>query len=151
LRDPNTTVRTLFSLSVSFHSPSTKRNPPCLQVAFKSLITLHTIMRSGSLEPVYSYLSTSSLALTLSSHEAPNISAYGHYLSARIKSYTNLKRDVIRDKSDRRNKDRLRKLGVEQGLLRETREVQRMIAACVESKVSTHSHSSCISRKGMKY
>lgn len=102
-------------------------------------------MRSGSLTPVYSYLSTSSLALTLSSHEAPNISAYGHYLSARIKSYTNLKRDVIRDKSDRRNKDRLRKLGVEQGLLRETREVQRMIAACVESKVSY-----TFSKKGRK-
>lgn len=96
-------------------------------------------MRSGSLEPVYSYLSTSSLALTLASHEAPNISAYGHYLAARIKSYSNLKRDVIRDKSDRRaTKDRLRKLKVEQGLLRETREIQRMIAACVESKVSLH-------------
>ncbi|GAA5913280.1 hypothetical protein JCM5296_007343 [Sporobolomyces johnsonii] len=110
LRDPNTTV------------------------VFKALITLHTIMRSGALDPVYSYLSSSSLALTLSSHEAPNISAYGHYLAARIKSYGNLKHDVIRDKSDRRATNRLRHLAVEQGLLRETREIQRMIAALVESK-----------------
>lgn len=94
-------------------------------------------MRSGALEPVYSYLSASSISLTLASHEAPNIAAYGRFLAARIKSYSNLKRDVIRDKSDRRAKDRLRKLKVEQGLLRETREIQRMIAACVESKASS--------------
>ncbi|GAA6017185.1 hypothetical protein JCM11491_001846 [Sporobolomyces phaffii] len=110
---------------------------PNTTVAFKSLITLHTVMRSGALEPVYSYLATSSVALALASHEAPNIAAYGRYLGARIKSYSNLKRDVIRDKSDRRAKDRLRKLKVEQGLLRETREIQRMIAACVESKFYT--------------
>ncbi|GAA5952915.1 hypothetical protein JCM3765_003005 [Sporobolomyces pararoseus] len=116
---------------------SLRLRDPNTTVAFKALITLHTIMRSGALEPVYSYLSTSSISMTLSSHEAPNISAYGHYLSARIKSYSNLKRDVIRDKSDRRAKDRLRKLKVEQGLLRETREIQRMIAACVESKFYT--------------
>ncbi|GAA6002979.1 hypothetical protein JCM10207_001927 [Rhodosporidiobolus poonsookiae] len=103
-------------------------------VVFKSLIVLHTIMRSGALEPVFSYLSSSSTGLSLSSHEAANISAYGHYLAARIKSYGNLKRDVIRDKSDRRAANRLRSLSVEQGLLRETREIQRMIAALVEAK-----------------
>jgi hypothetical protein len=105
------------------------------QVVFKSLIVLHQLLRAGSLEPTYSYLASSSLSLTLSSHEAPNISAYGHYLAARIKSYANIKRDVIRDKSDRRATSRLRNLAVEGGLLRETREVQRMIAALVESKV----------------
>ncbi|GAA5935077.1 uncharacterized protein JCM15063_003143 [Sporobolomyces koalae] len=119
------------TLSLRIRDPNTT-------VAFKSLITLHTIMRSGSLEPVYSYLANSSLASTLASHEAPNIQAYGKYLAARIRSYQNLNRDVIRDKTDRRTtKDRLRKLHVEQGLLRETREIQRMIAACVESKFFT--------------
>lgn len=103
-------------------------------MVFKSLIVLHTLMRSGSLDPTFSYLSTS--ALSLSNHDAPNIAAYASYLAARIKSYANLKRDVIRDKSDRRAASRLRTLGVEQGLLREVREVQRMIASLVESKVS---------------
>lgn len=143
MKDPNTTVRPLGIVSAA--QPLRLSNPQLsdplliilssLQVVFKSLIVLHTMLRAGSLEQTYSYLASSSLSLTLSSHDAPNISAYGHYLAARIKSYTNLKRDVIRDKSDRRAGNRLRNLPVEQGLLRETREVQRMIAALVESKV----------------
>ncbi|GAA5971033.1 hypothetical protein JCM11641_004121 [Rhodosporidiobolus odoratus] len=107
---------------------------PNSTVVFKSLITLHTVMRSGSLDPVFTYLSSSSSALSLSGHAGGNIAAYGHYLAARIKSYGNLKRDVVRDKSDRRAANRLRSLGVEQGLLRETREIQRMIATLVEAK-----------------
>ncbi|KAM0748804.1 ANTH-domain-containing protein [Meredithblackwellia eburnea MCA 4105] len=106
-------------------------------VVFKSLIVLHTLLRSGSLEPTFTYLSSSSTSLSLSpsSHDSPNIAAYASYLAARIKSYGNIKRDVIRDKSDRRNSaNRLRSLGVEQGLLREVREVQRMIASLVEAK-----------------
>jgi hypothetical protein len=91
-------------------------------------------MRSGSLEAVFSYLTSSAIAPTLAQHESANISAYGAYLATRIKAYANLKRDVIRDKSDRRATNRLRKLTVEQGLLRETREIQRMIAALVETK-----------------
>lgn len=105
------------------------------QVEFKALIVLHTIMRSGHLEAVFSYLSTSSTSLSLSSPEAANVAAYGQYLACRIKSYGNLKRDVVRDKSDRRAANRLKTLTVEQGLLRETREIQRMIAALVEAKV----------------
>ncbi|BGP16933.1 hypothetical protein JCM10213_007379 [Rhodosporidiobolus nylandii] len=110
---------------------------PNSTVVFKSLITLHTIMRSGSLDAVFSYLSSSSLSLSLSGHEGAHISAYGYYLAARIKGYGNLKRDVIRDKSDRRAANRLRNLKVEQGLLRETREIQRMIAALVQAQFYT--------------
>lgn len=107
------------------------------QVVFKSLIVVHSLLRSGSLDPTFTFLSQSSLAVQLASaSDAPNLSAYGHYLSARLKAYANLRRDVIRDKSDRRAAGRLRNLGVESGLLREVREVQRMIAALVESKVS---------------
>lgn len=104
------------------------------QVVFKSHLVLHTIMRAGSLEAVFSYLASSSISTILAHHESANISAYGAYLATRIKAYANLKRDVIRDKSDRRAANRLRKLSVEQGLLRETREIQRMIAALVETK-----------------
>lgn len=111
--------------------------PRVPQVVFKSLITLHTLMRSGSIDTVFPYLASSSISLTLSSQEAPNLSAYGRYLGIRIKAYGNLKRDVVRDKSDRRAANRLRKLTVEQGLLRETREIQRLIAALVESKFYT--------------
>jgi hypothetical protein len=127
------------TLSPFYHHVPLANLSPLLpkQVVFKSLIVLHQILRAGSLEPTFSYLASSSLSLTLSAHEAPNISAYGHYLAARIKSYSNIKRDVIRDKSDRRAASRLRGLKVEGGLLRETREVQRMIAALVESKVCT--------------
>ena len=92
-------------------------------------------MRSGSLDPTFSYLASSASNLALASHDAPNIAAYASYLAARIKSYANLKRDIIRDKSDRRAQSRLRGLGVEQGLLREVRETQRMIASLGESKV----------------
>lgn len=113
-------------------SPLTKLHPQ----VFKSLIVLHTLLRAGSLDATFSYLASSSISLSLSSHEAPNIAAYAAYLAARIKSYGNLKRDVIRDKSDRRAAGRLRALGVEGGLLREVREVQRMISTLVESKVS---------------
>lgn len=139
LRDSNTTVSSTHpgDLTTQSSTPAHRVSlSPSIQVVFKSLIVLHQLLRAGSLEPTFSYLASSSLSTSLSAHDAPNIAAYGHYLAARIKSYSNLKRDVIRDKSDRRAKDRLRKLGVEQGLLRETREVQRMIAALVESKAS---------------
>lgn len=108
------------------------------QVIFKSLLVLHTLLRSGSLEPTYSYLSASSISLSLSSSDTPNLAAYASYLGARIKSYGNLKRDVIRDKSDKRAVNRLRGLSVDKGLLREVREVQRMIASLVEAKVSAN-------------
>lgn len=101
------------------------------------MIVLHTLLRSGSLDATFSYLASSSLSLSLSSHEAPNIAAYAAYIAARIKSYGSLKRDVIRDKSDRRAAGRLRALGVDGGLLREVREVQRMISTLVEAKVSS--------------
>ncbi|SCZ89693.1 BZ3500_MvSof-1268-A1-R1_Chr9g10560 [Microbotryum saponariae] len=113
---------------------STRLRDSNTTVAFKALLVLHQMLRSGALEPTFSYLASSSVTSQLSSHEAPNISAYGQYLACRIKSYANLKRDVIRDKADRRSMSRLRTLTVEGGLLRETREVQRMIATLVESK-----------------
>lgn len=104
---------------------------------FKSLIVVHSLLRSGSLETTFDFLSSSSIAVQLATaSDAPNLSAYGRYLAARLKAYSNLKRDVIRDKSDRRAAGRLRSLEVDKGLLREVREVQRMIAALVESKVS---------------
>ncbi|BGP56032.1 hypothetical protein JCM8202v2_003639 [Rhodotorula sphaerocarpa] len=113
---------------------SARMRDPTQTVVFKSLIVLHTVMRSGQLDAVFSYLSNSSTSLSLSSPEGANVAAYGQYLGCRIKSYGNLKRDVVRDKSDRRATNRLKTLTVEQGLLRETREIQRMIAALVEAK-----------------
>ncbi|TNY20689.1 ENTH domain-containing protein [Rhodotorula diobovata] len=113
---------------------ASRMRDPNTTVVFKSLIVLHTLMRSGSIDSVFPYLASSSVSLSLSSSEASNVAAYGQYLAARIKAYGNLKRDAIRDKSDRRNANRMRKLSVEQGLLRETREIQRMIAALVDAK-----------------
>ncbi|GAA5931340.1 hypothetical protein JCM3775_004998 [Rhodotorula graminis] len=113
---------------------ASRMRDPNTTVVFKSLIVLHTLMRSGSIDSVFPYLASSSVSLSLSSSEAANVAAYGQYLAVRIKAFGTLKRDAIRDKSDRRNAARMRKLSVEQGLLRETREVQRMIAALVEAK-----------------
>ncbi|GAA5854875.1 hypothetical protein JCM9279_005547 [Rhodotorula babjevae] len=113
---------------------ASRMRDPNTTVVFKSLIVLHTLMRSGSIDSVFPYLASSSVSLSLSSAEAANVAAYGQYLAVRIKAFGTLKRDAIRDKSDRRNASRMRKLSVEQGLLRETREVQRMIAALVEAK-----------------
>ncbi|KAK4051349.1 hypothetical protein OIV83_002833 [Microbotryomycetes sp. JL201] len=113
---------------------STRLRDTNTTVVFKALIVCHQILRAGSLENTFSYLASSSLPQQLMQQDAPNLHAYGMYLAARIKSYNNIKRDVIRDKSDRRASSRLRNLSVEKGLLRETREVQRMIAALVESK-----------------
>lgn len=137
MRDPSQTVRSPLLSPGPIRVLTTENRPRHRpQVVFKSLIVLHTIMRSGQLDAVFSYLSTSSTSLSLSSPEAANVAAYGQYLACRIKSYGNLKRDVVRDKSDRRAANRLKTLTVEQGLLRETREIQRMIAALVEAKVS---------------
>lgn len=95
------------------------------------------MLRSGSLESTFSYLTSSSLSLSLSSSETPNLSAYAAYLSIRIRAYGTLQRDIIRDKSDRRpGGNRLRKLGVEEGLLREVRECQRCISGVVDCKVN---------------
>ncbi|KAI5480186.1 ENTH domain containing protein [Pseudohyphozyma bogoriensis] len=102
-------------------------------VCLKALIVTHLIMRGGSLEPTFGILVASN-PLTNGIYATPNSAAYAAYLIARTKSYGNLKRDVIRDNSDRRAANRLRSLGVEQGLLRETRETQRMIAGLVEAK-----------------
>lgn len=111
-------------------------------VILKSLLLLHVLLRSGSLTPTFTYLSASSLSLSLSSTETPNLAAYAAYLAARIRAWGTLKRDVIRDATERerRVQGRLRNLKVEEGLLRETREVQRMIAAAVEAKVSLPPH-----------
>lgn len=109
---------------------------PCVQVAFKALIVLHALMRSGEADMTFTTLTTASLPFGAGNYgRSAHVRAYALYLDQRLKSYATVNRDVVRDKQDKRaNAHRLRSLSVDKGLLRETREVQRIIAKLVEAK-----------------
>ncbi|KAF7369727.1 ENTH domain-containing protein [Mycena venus] len=134
------------ALSSRFYDPNAT-------VVFKALIVLHTMIRNGNREGV---LRSGSETLQLShvstrnyDHTSPaHLQNYAAYLDSRIQVYRNLEHDVIRMQSDaratlamnnmsplRRGETRvgrkLRSMTVEEGLLRETRAVQRMVDALV--------------------
>lgn len=77
-------------------------------------------------------------------YDAPKtISVYAHYLDERIRAYREIKRDVIRSSDSARARhngadgsNRLRRLTVEKGLLREVAATQKVCAALLECSVS---------------
>lgn len=190
--------------------PGTERHRECsvcaspplvipLQVVFKALIVLHTIIRNGATDNVLQYLSSSDVLklrnvssgnwegeriatpdhnrssshVRGSGYNAPqNLQNYSKYLDTRIRAYRELKHDAIRVQSEtnrdlrnsqaieeeldhgprKRSKNtpapsstlqrskttagrKLRVMTVEKGLLRETKVVQKMVDALVETRV----------------
>ncbi|KAE9579984.1 hypothetical protein CGMCC3_g4016 [Colletotrichum fructicola] len=104
-------------------------------VVFKSLITVHLMIREGSPDVTLSFLARHPNTLAISSFtdaqtQGRNIRHYASYLSSRAKAFRETKCDWVRTKESR-----LEKLTVEKGLLRETEILQTQITALLKCDV----------------
>ncbi|KAL2130266.1 hypothetical protein VTI74DRAFT_6683 [Chaetomium olivicolor] len=104
-------------------------------VVFKSLITVHLMIREGSPDVTLAYLARhrNMLAVSMFSDaqtQGRNIRHYSNYLSERARAYRETKIDWVRAKEPR-----LEKLTVEKGLLRETEIVQHQLNALLKCDV----------------
>ncbi|EFX00975.1 enth domain containing protein [Grosmannia clavigera kw1407] len=99
---------------------------------FKSLITIHLMIREGSPDITLAYLSTNRgllvpSAITDGQVQGRNIRHYSTYLNERAKAYRDTKVDWVRAKESI-----LEKLTVDKGLLRETEAVQNQLTALLK-------------------
>ncbi|KAG9245878.1 ANTH domain-containing protein [Calycina marina] len=117
-------------------------------VVFKSLITVHLMIREGSPDVTLAYLAKHRSMLAISSFsdgnfmeamltevgkvqtQGRNIRHYTNYLSERARAYRETKCDYVRGADNR-----LEKMTVEKGLLRETETVQHQIAALLKCDI----------------
>ncbi|KAK4128628.1 ANTH-domain-containing protein [Parathielavia appendiculata] len=104
-------------------------------IVFKSLITVHLMIREGSPDVTLAYLAKhrNMLAVSVFSDaqtQGRNIRHYSAYLSERARAYRETKIDWVRYKEPR-----LEKLSVEKGLLRETEVVQHQLTALLKCDV----------------
>ncbi|KAK6615692.1 ANTH domain-containing protein [Botrytis cinerea] len=117
-------------------------------VVFKSLITVHLMIREGSPDATLAYLARHRNMLAISSFtdgnlieavltehgkvqtQGRNIRHYANYLTERARSFRDTKCDFVRGAEGR-----LEKLSVEKGLLRETESVQHQITALLKCDV----------------
>ncbi|KAF6843575.1 ANTH domain-containing protein [Colletotrichum musicola] len=104
-------------------------------VVFKSLITVHLMIREGSPDVTLAFLARHPNTLAISNFtdaqtQGRNIRHYANYLSARAKAFRETKCDWVRTKESR-----LEKLTVEKGLLRETEILQTQITALLKCDV----------------
>lgn len=104
-------------------------------VVFKSLITVHLMIREGSPDVTLGYLARhrNMLAVSMFSDaqtQGRNIRHYSNYLSERARAFRETKIDWVRGKETR-----LEKLSVEKGLLRETEVVQHQLTALLKCDV----------------
>ncbi|KAJ4015403.1 hypothetical protein NW752_006867 [Fusarium irregulare] len=104
-------------------------------IVFKSLITVHLMIREGSPDVTLAFLSTHRNVLAISSFtdaqiQGRNIRHYAQYLAERARAYEKTKTDWVRA-----SESRLEKLSVEKGLLRETEIVQHQLEALLKCDV----------------
>ncbi|GKT92024.1 ANTH domain-containing protein [Colletotrichum tofieldiae] len=102
-------------------------------VVFKSLITVHLMIREGSPmshSPFCRGTRTRLPSAVLQMTQGRNIRHYANYLSARAKAYRETKCDWVRTKESR-----LEQLSVDKGLLRETEILQSQITALLKCDV----------------
>ncbi|KAG7108563.1 ENTH domain-containing protein C19F8.03c like [Verticillium longisporum] len=104
-------------------------------VVFKSLITIHLMIREGSPDATLAYLSEhrnllSITTITDAQTQGRNIRAYANYLQERAKAYRDTKCDWVRVKETR-----LEKMTVDKGLLRETESLQRQVSALLKCDI----------------
>ncbi|RDL33569.1 GAT-like protein [Venustampulla echinocandica] len=117
-------------------------------VVFKSLVTVHLMIREGSPDVTLAYLSRHRNMLAISSFsdgnfietvltehgkvqtQGRNIRHYTNYLAERARAYKDTKCDYVRG-AERR----LEKMSVEKGLLRETEIVQQQIRSLLKCDV----------------
>ncbi|PWZ02124.1 ANTH-domain-containing protein [Testicularia cyperi] len=119
-----------------------------VHVVFKSLVILHTMIRNGEVDNVLGHLASDSGNIRLrnlassswSGANAPQtLSVYAQYLDERVRAYRDLKHDVIRSSDRSRahangasNSNRLRRLTVEKGLLREVSTTQKVASVLMQ-------------------
>ncbi|KAJ9098130.1 hypothetical protein QFC21_004459 [Naganishia friedmannii] len=129
-------------------------------VVFKALIVLHSMIRSGATDNVLSFLGQQDIlrlknvvGQSWDGYAPPqNLGFYAQYLDSRIRGYRELKHDPIRVQSENNRSSRvegpssgrydgassrarkLKSLTVDKGLLREVKEVQKMVNAVVLCK-----------------
>ncbi|KAI6246756.1 hypothetical protein HI914_04751 [Erysiphe necator] len=104
-------------------------------IVFKSLITIHTMIREGAPDVTLSYLARNRSMLAISNFsdvqtQGRNIRHYANYLVERAAAFRETKCDFVGGA-----KCRLDKLTVEKGLLRETEIVQHQINALLKCDV----------------
>ncbi|KAH9219163.1 ANTH domain-containing protein [Leptodontidium sp. 2 PMI_412] len=104
-------------------------------VVFKSLITVHLMIREGSPDVTLGYLARHRNMLAISSFsdvqtQGRNIRHYTNYLSERARAFRETKTDFVRGAENR-----LEKMTVDKGLLRETETVQHQITALLKCDV----------------
>ncbi|WFD04660.1 hypothetical protein MOBT1_003374 [Malassezia obtusa] len=129
------------SLSYRLQDPnSTVRDPAHRQVVFKTLIVVHTLMRSDASVTVLSYLAGDPSALRLKRVAmgglleytySRTLTRYATYLEYRITTFKELGYDLVQA-SKRDRFARLRKMSVSKGLLREIAMLQRLMNALLE-------------------
>ncbi|CZT09619.1 related to YAP1802-Yeast Adaptor Protein, member of AP180 protein family [Rhynchosporium graminicola] len=104
-------------------------------VVFKSLITVHLMIREGSPDVTLGYLARHRNMLAISSFsdvqtQGRNIRHYTNYLSERARAFRETKTDFVRGAENR-----LEKMTVDKGLLRETETVQHQITSLLKCDV----------------
>ncbi|KAL2178804.1 ANTH domain-containing protein [Thermothelomyces heterothallicus CBS 202.75] len=104
-------------------------------IVFKSLITVHLMIREGSPDVTLAYLAKHKNMLAVSvfsdaQTQGRNIRHYSNYLTERARAYRETKIDWVRYKEPR-----LEKLSVEKGLLRETEAIQYQLTALLKCDV----------------
>ncbi|KAN0064562.1 hypothetical protein ACQY0O_002190 [Thecaphora frezii] len=110
---------------------------------FKCLIIIHTMARNGEVDNVLSHLSSESANLRLRHVSGgydygASLTPYAQYLDERLRAYRELRHDVIRSSEHLRaqlnnsNSNRLRRLTVEKGLLREVSITQKVANALLQ-------------------
>ncbi|WFC97222.1 hypothetical protein MBRA1_003888 [Malassezia brasiliensis] len=120
-----------------FRALSYRLQDPNSTVAFKTLLVVHTLIRSGASVVVLSYLAGDPSALRLQRvatgglHESTyssTLTRYATYLEQRITAFKELGYDLVQA-SKRDRFARLRKISVSKGLLREIAVLQRLTDA----------------------
>ncbi|CAI7588289.1 hypothetical protein PCG10_009861 [Penicillium crustosum] len=106
-------------------------------IVFKALIVLHLMIREGQLDAALGYLSDNPKKIAPSNFseaqsQGHNIRRYAEYLIARAKAFEACKTDHVRS-----GPGRLKRIGVEKGLLRETEIVQKQIRVLLRCDLLT--------------
>ncbi|EST08493.1 protein of unknown function DUF1720 [Kalmanozyma brasiliensis GHG001] len=143
-----TTFATDGSLQDVCRALGNRLREPNATVVLKSLVILHTMIRNGEVDNVLRHLSSDVGNIRLrnvasgswSGYSAPQtLSVYAQYLDERVRAYRDLKHDVIRSSDRSRahsngasNSNRLRKLSVDKGLLREVSSTQKVASVLMQ-------------------
>ncbi|PKI82285.1 hypothetical protein MVES1_003295 [Malassezia vespertilionis] len=133
------------ALQSVFRSLSYRLQDPSSTVVFKTLIVVHSLLRSKNSFTVLSYLAGDPSALRLQRAAtgglmeytySKTLARYATYLESRIVAFNELGYDVVQA-SQRDRFTKLRKMSVSKGLLREIALIQRVMKSALECSFFT--------------